>query len=257
MAKQGAGENGYRGVKRISAFLEQLRTDQRAYCTAVVPAAGSSTRMGGRDKLMLQLEGKPVLLHTLEALEACPEVDAIVIATRREQVETLQALISCTALTKVRQVLAGGDSRAESVRLAIEAAPGQTRLIAVHDGARPLATPEVIGRAIRMAARTNAAIVAVPVKDTIKVVQNGHVTSTPERASLYAAQTPQVFDRDLLLGAYGNAAVKRIECTDDAMAVEAMGVSVAICQGDYENLKITTPEDIPAAETILRKRRQG
>lgn len=240
---------------KIREVVDTLRADRRPFCTAVVPAAGSSLRMGGSDKLMIPLNGKPVLLYTMEALEACTEIDEIIVAVKAEKREEIWDLLDAQHYGKLKLVIAGGDSREDTVRQCILAADPQTQLIAVHDGARPLATSEMIGRVVRMAARTHAAIAAVPVKDTVKRVSNGHITETPERSELYAAQTPQVFDKDLLAGAYVNAARCKIKCTDDAMAVESLGVSVAICEGEYDNLKITTPVDIFAAESILRNRK--
>ncbi len=220
------------------------------YCSAVVAAAGSSSRMGV-NKLLLDLNGIPVLARTLMSLEACDDVHEIVLVCRSEDIVVYADLATTYGITKLSQVVKGGSNRVESVVAGISNTSNKTTHVAVHDGARPLATAALISRVIRLAVSTNAAIPVVPVKDTIKRVERGFITQTPDRAVLYGAQTPQVFDIDLIKGALHNAQISGIQVTDDASAVEALGVTVYTVDGDYTNIKVTTPEDIAAATAIL------
>ena len=219
-------------------------------CSAVVVAAGSSTRMG-TDKLMLTLGGIPVIVRTLKAVEAAPSVDEIILVTREDMMVPLSQLCQEFALTKVTKVIRGGKTRTESVRLGTLEASGDAQVIAIHDGARPLVTTEIIENAIAQALESGAAAPAVPVKDTIKVARKGMVESTPDRASLYAVQTPQVFEASLIRAALQKALDDGAELTDDCSAVERLGMKVVLTEGDVRNLKLTTPEDILTAEALL------
>ena len=219
-------------------------------CSAVVVAAGSSTRMG-TDKLMLTLGGIPVIVRTLKAVEAAPSVDEIILVTREDMMVPLSQLCQEFALTKVTKVIRGGKTRTESVRLGTLEASGDAQVIAIHDGARPLVTTEVIENAIAQALESGAAAPAVPVKDTIKVARKGIVESTPDRASLFAVQTPQVFEASLIRAALQKALDDGAELTDDCSAVERLGMKVVLTEGDVRNLKLTTPEDILTAEALL------
>lgn len=157
-------------------------------------------------------------------------------------------------MDKVTMVVAGGASRAESVIIGLDTVSKKTRLVAVHDGARPLVTEEIVNAAIEKAAQTGAAAPAIPVKDTIKIAKDGIVERTPNRATLFAVQTPQVFDRDLLRGALQKAREDQAEVTDDCMACERIGMKVHLVAGSEENLKITTPLDLVLADEILAGR---
>ncbi len=220
------------------------------HCAAIVAAAGSSTRMG-TNKLMLDLDGIPVLARTLMSLEACDDIHEIVLVCRSDDIVVYADLATTYGITKLLKIVKGGAVRSESVEAGILNVSKDTTHVAVHDAARPLATPSLISRVVRLAASTNAAIPVVPVKDTIKQVEHGYITATPDRTLLYGAQTPQVFDIDLLKGALQNAKDAGISVTDDASAVEALGVTVYTVEGDYTNIKVTTPEDIAAATAIL------
>lgn len=222
-------------------------------CTAVVPAAGSSTRMG-EDKILMPLCDVPVLLRTLRALEDCPEIMEIIVVTRADQVVTVGQLCKDAALKKVRKVVVGGATRTDSVLAGVREADPKSQLIAIHDAARPLVTAQVVMRAIRAAATYGAAAPAVPVKDTIKVAAGGTVESTPDRSQLFAVQTPQVFEHGLILGALEKAVADGETLTDDCAAVERLGMAVKLTEGSYENLKLTTPEDAAAAKAILERR---
>lgn len=220
-------------------------------CGAVIVAAGSASRMGGIDKVMAALGGEPMIARTVRAFQQCGAIADIVIVTRPDLIRPISAL--CAQMDKVRMVVAGGQSRQESVALGLNALPKGVELAAVHDGARPLITDAVIDRTVRAANSYGAAAPAVPVKDTIKVVRGGLVTQTPDRASLQAVQTPQVFDFDLLRGALKKAAEDAAAVTDDCSAVERLGMAVKIVEGDERNLKVTTPMDLKIAEMLLEE----
>lgn len=220
-------------------------------CGAVIVAAGSASRMGGIDKVMAALGGEPMIARTVRAFQQCGAIADIVIVTRPDLIRPISAL--CAQMDKVRMVVAGGQSRQESVALGLNAMPKGVELAAVHDGARPLITDAVIDRTVRAANSYGAAAPAVPVKDTIKVVRGGLVTDTPDRASLQAVQTPQVFDFDLLRGALKKAAEDAAAVTDDCSAVERLGMAVKIVEGDERNLKVTTPMDLKIAEMLLEE----
>lgn len=217
---------------------------------AVIAAAGSSSRMGGRDKLAEPLDGIPVILRTLAAVEAVPEIREIVVVTREDRVEEYRRLLG--QCSRLRAVVPGGSTRQESVRNGVRALSPDCTLAAIHDGARPLVTPEVFARCIEAARSCGAATAAVPVKDTIKLADEaGRVLDTPDRSRLWAVQTPQIFDRKRYLRAAEEAERRGISCTDDCQLFEAMGWEVQLVMGDYRNLKLTTPEDFLAAGAYL------
>ena len=225
----------------------------RKTCAAVIVAAGSATRMQGIDKMLVPLAGVPVVLRSVRALAASDCIDSLVIVTRTECMETLRTL--CAEVSKPVTVVAGGASRPESVLAGLAALPEGTELAAIHDGARPLVTQAVIAEAVEAAERCGAAAPAVPVHDTIKQAGNGLVRATPERKTLFAVQTPQVFDVKLLKTVLRAAMERGIALTDDCSAVEAAGKPVVLTQGCEENLKITTPVDLTLAEAILKRRK--
>ena len=220
-------------------------------CGAVIVAAGSASRMGGIDKVMAPLGGTPMVARTAAAFQNCDAIAEIVIVTRPDLIRPISAL--CAEMDKVRAVVAGGDSRQESVWLGLNALSEGIELAAIHDGARPLVSNLVIDRTVRAANSYGAAAPAVPVKDTIKVVKGGLVEKTPERATLQAVQTPQVFDFDLLRGALKKAEEEKAAVTDDCSAVERLGMKVKIVEGDERNLKVTTPMDLKIAEMLLEE----
>ena len=237
------------------SFLKKVRESARPRCAALVAAAGASARMGGVNKMLEPLDGVPVLVRTLTALQLAKQVDEIVVAAREEDLVEISRLCKTYGIGKCTKVIRGGETRVHSVMLAaLEAAPG-TQLLAVQDGARPLVTGEVIDRTVQAAARCGAAAPAVAVKDTVKRVrQDGAVEETPDRSALRAVQTPQVFEADLLKAALQDAIDREAPITDDCSAVERLGKTVYLVEGDEENIKITTPIDIVLAEAILRRR---
>lgn len=239
------------------SLFKKYREARRPRCTALVPAAGSSRRMGGVNKLMEPLDGVPVLVRTLTALQAARTVDEIIVAVREEELVEVSRLCKLYGIDKCVKVVRGGETRVRSVLLAAMEASRETGLLAVHDGARPLATPELIDRVVTAAARTQAAAPAVMVKDTVKTIrEDGSVEETLDREALRAVQTPQVFDADLLKAALQAADEGEVLVTDDCSAVERLGKRVFLVEGDEENLKITTPMDLLLAEAILRDREE-
>ena len=220
-------------------------------CGAVIVAAGSASRMGGIDKVMAQLKGEPMIVRTVREFQNCDAISEIVIVTREDLILPISAL--CKDMKKVIAVVAGGNSRQESVHLGLNALSDKVKLAAIHDGARPLISWQVIDRVGRAANTYGAAAPAIPVKDTIKVVEGRVVKNTPDRATLFAVQTPQVFDFDLLRGALTKAKLENLSVTDDCSAVEHMGMIVNIVECDEKNIKITTPFDLKIAELIMEE----
>lgn len=241
----------------MSDFLSKIigHSDAgRPFCSSVIVAAGSGRRMDGINKLMAELDGKPVLAHTLSAFENSPCIDEIIVVTREEELFVISELVQKYGFSKVRKVVRGGERRQDSVLIGLNETSRKSELAAIHDGARPLVSEKVIQSAVEAAKRYNAAAPAVPVKDTIKVVKNKVVQATPDRTELFAVQTPQVFWTGLIKAALTDAAEKNAALTDDCSAVERMGIQVRMTEGDYENIKITTPGDLLIAEAILRGR---
>ena len=220
-------------------------------CGAVIVAAGSASRMGGIDKVMAELKGEPMIVHTVRAFQTCDAIAEIVIVTREDLILPITNL--CKGFDKVQAVVVGGSSRQESVSLGMNALSDKCELAAIQDGARPLVTWQLIDRVVRAAHAYHAAIPVIPVKDTIKVCNSALVISTPDRATLRAVQTPQVFDFDLLRGALKKAAEDGAEVTDDCSAVERLGMSVKTVDGDERNLKVTTPFDLKIAELLMEE----
>lgn len=221
------------------------------YCGAVIVAAGSASRMGGIDKVMADLGGEPMILRTVRAFQNCDVIKEIVVVTRPDLIQGIMGL--CKGFSKVTAVVAGGKDRPASVRAGMNALSAKVKLAAIQDGARPLITQAVIDRTVRAANTYGAAAPAVPVKDTVKVVQGGVVAATPDRSALQAVQTPQVFDFDLLRGALQKAAQDGTQITDDCSAVENMGFTVKIVEGDERNIKVTTHMDLKIAELLLEE----
>ena len=220
-------------------------------CGAVIVAAGNASRMGGVDKMMAPLGGEPVIKRTVRAFQESDVISEIVVVTREDLLMPISNL--CAGFDKVRAVVVGGKNRLESVHLGLNALSDKVKLAAIHDGARPLISWQVIDRVVRAANTYHAAAPAIPVKDTIKTVQGGVVKNTPDRSLLRAVQTPQVFDFDLIRGALKQAIIEEAPITDDCSAVERLGMSVKIVEGDERNLKITTPMDLAVVKMLLEE----
>lgn len=221
------------------------------YCAAVIVAAGTASRMGGIDKVMAPLGGEPMIVRTVRTFQQCDAIREIVVVTREDLLVPIMDL--CHGFDKLTAVIVGGSSRPESVAKGLAALSAKAKLVAVQDGARPLVSWQVIDRTVRAANSYGAAAPAIPVKDTIKEVRGGVVVQTPDRSLLQAVQTPQVFDLELLKGALTKAFQEETQITDDCSAVERLGMSVKIVEGDECNIKVTTPLDLKIAELFLEE----
>ena len=232
---------------KITSLLRRTLPVQS--CGAVIVAAGSASRMGGIDKVMAPLQDEPMIVHTVRAFQNSPVIRQIVVVTRKDLI--LEVTDLCSGMNKVIAVVEGGADRQASVEAGLDALSFRMNLVAIHDGARPLISQEVIDRTVRAAHSYSAAAPGIPVKDTIKEVKGGVVMETPDRSKLYAIQTPQVFDRDILVGALHKARKDKATITDDCSAVERIGMSVKIVEGDEKNLKVTTPMDLKVAQLLM------
>ena len=221
---------------KIGEFTRQVRNLlPLKYCGAVIVAAGNASRMEGIDKVMAPIGGQPMIRRTVEQFQNCDAIGEIVVVTRQDLLETVSEL--CRDFPKVQAVVVGGDCREASVVNGLEALSNKCTLAAIHDGARPFATWEMIDRVVRAAHTYGAAVPVIPVKDTIKVVQGGIVTTTP----------------DLLRAALQKVAKEKVEITDDCSAMEHFGMTVKTVEGDERNIKVTTPMDLKIAELLLEE----
>lgn len=221
--------------------------------SALIAAAGNSTRMGGNNKQFFGVEGMPVLAHTLLTFSGVPEITELVIVTRKEDIPAVQDLVKEFSIPKVKAILPGGDTRQDSVFEGLRQVTGDYVLI--HDGARPFVGEEEIRQLLDVLTSCPAAALGVPVKDTIKrVTQDGLVAETLPREELWQIQTPQGFVTSEILAAHEKATENGVLVTDDCALAEYIGIPVKIVPGSYRNIKITTPEDIPLAEAFSRKR---
>ena len=227
----------------------------RTRVSAVILGGGSSARMGGEDKLAAVLAGRTVLAWSLRAFQACDFVQEIILVTHTGGERN--AYLSCDGCGKVARVVHGGANRTASAYQGVMAADPAADIILIHDGARPLVTEKVIRAAVEGAKQYGAALPAVPVTDTVKVSSGSFVDSTPDRATLFAAQTPQAFRAELIKAALTDAVEKQLELTDDCAAVERLGMRVRLVEGDSQNRKITTPPDLALAELLLKQREES
>lgn len=222
--------------------------------SAVIVSAGNSTRMGGINKQFLEIKGIPVLIHTLMVFNNAECIDEIVVVTRESDIGEVEKLLSTYGINKVVRVVKGGETRQISVLNGVNATSKNTDIIVIHDGARPLVTEKVITETLKCAISFGAAATGVKVKDTVKQVDdNNNIVATPDRAYLRFIQTPQIFYKALYLEAV-NSVENSKNFTDDCMLIEAFGKIVKFVDGDYENIKITTPEDVELAENYLNRR---
>ena len=226
------------------------KKNKKEFVSAVIPAAGSSTRMKRGNKLMLEISGIPVLARTIDAFEKCAMIDEIILVCREQDMVEYQELIQQYGFRKVNAMVRGGATRTESVLAGVRAA-NRADVVAIHDGARPLVSEAIIVNTVEAAIKRRAAAPVVPVKDSIKKIEDGKIVEDVPRADIAAVQTPQCFERELILTALEHAVAENIALTDDCSAVEAMDVSCTATEGSYRNLKVTTPEDIAIAEALL------
>ena len=233
-------------------LFKKQKKEAAPSCSAVVVAAGSSTRMGF-DKVLADVGGLPAIVWCLRRFEEAPSVNEVVVVARTDLVPEVARLCQDHGLTKVVKVVRGGEDRTQSARLGTLECSPKAKLIAIHDGARPFVTVRVIEDAVAQAARSGAAAPAVPVKDTIKQVKDGLVERTLDRSALYAVQTPQVFDGDLIRAALQKALDDAARLTDDCAAVERLGMKVVLTRGDERNIKLTTPADLLIGEVLAEE----
>ncbi len=236
-------------------FFKRKRKVDVLFCAAVVVAAGSSTRMAGLDKIMLPILDKPMILYTLQELNVCPTIHEIVVVTREDLIVPIGKLCTDYSIGKVNKIIVGGETRTHSVRNGLLEVSDKAAVIAIHDGARPLVTQKILEDTIHTALTYGASAPAISVKDTIKRAVNGVVADTPDRTELFAVQTPQVFEADLIRAAIHQAVEQNLPLTDDCSAVERLGMKVVLTQGSEENIKVTTQADIVVAEAILMGRK--
>lgn len=236
--------------------------NEKKKCYAIVLSAGTGSRMGSSvPKQYLPLLDRPVIYYSLKAFEDSPYIDEILLVVGADDLSYVkEEIVDKYGFTKVTAVLAGGKERYFSVANALKNLEGRDGYVMIHDGARPMLTEEIIGRLYEGVCTYEAVCAAVPVKDTIKIVdEEGFAVRTPDRKTVYAVQTPQVFSLPLITGAYGELlqnpdTYRNVTVTDDAMVVECVyGKKVKMLQGSYENIKITTPEDMEVAKVYLSK----
>jgi len=228
--------------------------------TVLIPAAGTGSRMRAAvNKQYLTLADRPILAHTLNLFDAHPAIDRIhVISPAAEMDQCRRDVVERYAFTKVCNIIAGGAERQDSVRNGLlECGAASDDIVLIHDGARPFFPPELISKVVRAASETGACLVGVPVKDTIKEVADRMVAGTPDRSRLWQAQTPQAFRFALIRDAHEQALRDGFRGTDDASLVERLGWPVAMIEGSYRNIKITTPEDLVLAEAFLKMPANG
>ena len=223
-------------------------------CSAVVLAAGSSQRMG-QEKTLMTVGGMPVLVRTLLAFEKSEHVDEIIVVTRVDRIEDTAELCHGNGISKLKMVIGGGATRMESALAGVSACNKDAKLIAIHDGARPLVTQELISRTVYAADKYISAVPVIPSTDTLKTVdEHGVIIDTPDRSRIFRVQTPQIFHADMIKGALTKAAKDQLPITDDCSAMDMMGVKTHVVEGDPDNIKLTTPNDIIVAEAIIINR---
>ncbi len=224
---------------------------------AIIPTAGLGKRFKTKiPKALVSLKGKPIIVHTLAVFEKNFSIESLILVVPTRCLNRFEQVVKQYKLRKVKKIIAGGQNRCDSVKNGLQAIDSDTKMIVVHDGARPLLTNSILDRAIRLGRRWKAVVVAVPVKSTIKSVDKKTlaVQKTLNRSELWEIQTPQVFKRDILCEAYQNI---KDNPTDDAALVERLGHKVKILPGDYKNIKITTPEDLKIAEVFLKQKNKN
>jgi len=217
---------------------------------AIIVAAGASRRMGGIDKMFASLGGKPILARVIDAFQECQAIDQIVVVVSKDNLKRCQQLVGEQKWSKVSEVCVGGERRQDSVAAGLSRLK-QCEWAVIHDGARPLVTTDLVERGLEAARETGAAIAAVPVTDTIKIARDDQIIlETPPRRTMWAAQTPQIFRFDIIAEAYRKV---NNDVTDDASLVEQLGYKVKLYMGSYDNIKVTTPDDLVLAEALWKK----
>ncbi len=236
--------------ENMGLFFKKRSGQRKLHCSAVIVAAGSASRMKGVDKIMAEIGGMPVIARTLSVFQNCDRIGEIVVVTREDLLVPVGEVCRQYSFDKVTRVVVGGADRSRSVQNGLNEL-GETDYVAIHDGARPFVSAEVLEETIRAAERSGAAAPAIPVTDTIKTAQDSLVPGTPDRSTLFAVQTPQIFDMDLICGALYHCIEKKIPLTDDCSAVEQIGKVVTLTVGERTNIKITTQFDLLIGEAIV------
>lgn len=241
-------------VQKVLAKFKKKNTDEPPRCSAVIVAAGSSTRMG-HDKIMGALGGIPVLVRTMRAFQESEYVDEIVLVTRLEMLEHGAMLCDKYGISKVSKVICGGKTRTESALAGVSEVRRGAKLIAIHDGARPLVSGQLIRRVVYAARDNYSAVPVIKCTDTMKLVDSqGFICASVDRDDFVRIQTPQVFEASFIKGALTKAVKDGIALTDDCSAMDIMGVRTVTVEGEESNIKLTTPDDLLAAEAIIRSR---
>ncbi|MBO4353812.1 MAG: 2-C-methyl-D-erythritol 4-phosphate cytidylyltransferase [Clostridia bacterium] len=244
--------------KALSAAGAIARSRRKPFVSAVIVAGGSSERMNGVSKQLIPIAGVPVVARSALAYEACPDVSEIVVVCRDGEESAIEALMREYNIKKFVGTAKGGKTRFDSVKSGFEKTSVKSDIVAVHDAARCLITPEQISKVIDSAKKNGAAIAAAPSVDTVKIVgDDGKIASTPDRKTLWNAQTPQVFVKAMLEVGLYYPRESGFKPTDDAMLVETLGFKVAVVDCGYENIKITTPADVSVAESIVKRRSEN
>jgi 2-C-methyl-D-erythritol 4-phosphate cytidylyltransferase len=229
---------------------------RRATTSAIIVAAGASRRMGF-DKLFAPLHGKHVLVHSIAPFQQCESIGEIVLVVREDRIDTVRKIVDAEKLTKVGRIIPGAEERHLSVWNGLQQVEAGTRFVAIHDGARPLTTPELIEQCIALAREHGAACCAARVHDTVKrACPDNKVAGSVEREGLWAMQTPQIFATDVVVQAYAALLQSGEACTDEVSAVQRIGMKIALLSNDDWNFKITVPQDLELAEQVLRLREE-
>ncbi|MCK4385612.1 MAG: 2-C-methyl-D-erythritol 4-phosphate cytidylyltransferase [candidate division Zixibacteria bacterium] len=220
---------------------------------AIIAAGGEGKRIEGNlPKQFLMLKDKLILAHTVDKFERCELIDEIILVVPEDYLEYCsREVVDKYGFKKVRKVICGGKERQDSVHLGLKSCPNNTSIAVIHDGVRPLISPDKISESIKICQEKNAVVLVVPVKDTVKRVEHGNIITTLDRKKLWLTQTPQTFEYKLILEAYEKAKEDNFVGTDDSVLVERLGYEVTILEGDYKNIKITTIEDLQVAEKLL------
>lgn len=229
----------------------------RSRVAALIVAAGEGRRMEtSQPKAFIPLEGLPIVVHTIQPFEACSRIQSLHLVFRKEDLQSWhQKVLDEFRFRKTRPPVAGGSRRQDSVRLGLESIKEDVDIVLIHDGARPLVDAPMLERLLDRAEESQAVVVGVPAKETIKIVSSeGRVLETPARGGLWHVQTPQAFDYGLIIEAHRKALADGVVSTDDSALVERLDIPVTVVEGSYENIKITTPEDLIIARALLANR---
>ena len=225
------------------------------FVSCIVAAGGSGTRMGAdKNKLFLEVDGVAIIVHTLRALEECGAISEIIIAAREEDIIIISEYAHIFGISKLKTIVKGGDTRAESVLSASKEVSGGCDYVMIHDGARPFVTEKIIDETIEYASEYGAAACGVNPKCTLKSIdESGFITDTVDREQTVEIQTPQVFEKELFDRMYSLDTETLKKATDDCSLAEKCGAKIFVTEGSYRNIKITTPEDMEIAEILLRR----